>query len=138
MGELLDRREKLFRLMKENSALVLFAGVSKLASEDATHNFMSNRNFYYLTNIEQENSILLMIKGIGGEKKTYLFIDEYDCIANHSAHIGKFSDEEMFYLNSRGINDNDAIKLLITGFLTSNVDEYVKTKINDAILKYWG
>lgn len=67
-----------------------------------------------------------------------LFIDEYDCIANHSAHIGKFSDEEMFYLNSRGINDNDAIKLLITGFLTSNVDEYVKTKINDAILKYWG
>ena len=67
-----------------------------------------------------------------------LFIDEYDVIANHAAHIGKFSEEEMFYLNSRGIPDNEAEKLLITGFLTYNTNKYINEKINESILKYWG
>lgn len=77
MGELFDRRERLFAKMKENSAAVIFAGVSKICSEDEYYPFLSNRNFFYLTNIEQENSVLLLIKGIG-EKRTYLFVDEYN------------------------------------------------------------
>ena len=77
MSELSNRRDNLFAKMKENSAAVVFAGVSKICSEDEYYPFLSNRNFFYLTNIEQENSILLLIKGIG-EKKTYLFVDEYN------------------------------------------------------------
>ena len=64
-----------------------------------------------------------------------LFIDENDVIANHSAHIGKFSDEEIFYLQSRGISKTDAVNLLVKGFLfqkLKNPDE-----INFIINKYW-
>ena len=75
MSELKNRREKLFAKMKENSALILFSGVGKLCSEDELYPFLSNRHFYYLTNIEQDHSALIMIKGIG-EKRTYLFVDE--------------------------------------------------------------
>lgn len=77
MGELAIRRENLFAKMKENSAAVIFAGISKICSEDEVYPFFANRNFFYLTNIEQENSILLLVKGIG-EKKVYLFVDEYN------------------------------------------------------------
>lgn len=77
MSELSNRREALFSKMKENSAAVIFAGVAKICSEDETYPFLSNRNFFYLTNIEQENSILLLVKGIG-EKRVYLFVDEYN------------------------------------------------------------
>ena len=77
MSELRDRREKLFALMKENSAAVIFAGAAKISTADEFYPFISNRNFFYLSNIEQENSILLLIKGIG-EKKVYLFVDEYN------------------------------------------------------------
>lgn len=64
-----------------------------------------------------------------------LFIDEYDVIANHSAHIGKFSNEELFYLMSRGITKEDSINLLIKGFLLNN--ELLNEKIENSIQKYW-
>lgn len=76
MSELENRREKLFASMKENSALIVFSGVGKICSEDEFYPFHSNRNFFYLTNIEQDHSALVMIKGIG-ERRTYLFVDEY-------------------------------------------------------------
>lgn len=66
-----------------------------------------------------------------------LFIDEYDVSANHSALIGKFSDEEMFYLQSRGIDEKTAHNLLINGFLTSNMPDILSKKITKNINKYW-
>ena len=77
MSELVNRREKLFAKMKENSALLLFSGVPKVCSEDEFYPFLSNRNFFYLTGIEQDHSALVMVKGIG-EKKVYLFVDEFN------------------------------------------------------------
>ena len=77
MSELEIRREKLFAKMKENSALILFSGVGKICSEDEFYPFHSNRNFFYLTNIEQDHSALVLVKGIGG-KNVYLFIDEFN------------------------------------------------------------
>lgn len=66
-----------------------------------------------------------------------LFIDEYDVSANHSALIGKFSDDEMFYLESRGIDEITALNLLINGFLTSNMPSEIGKKITKNIDKYW-
>lgn len=67
-----------------------------------------------------------------------LFIDEEDVIANHAALIGRFSDEEMFYLMSRGLKYDSAINLLIKGFLLSNVnDENFKLNITNVVDKYW-
>ncbi|MCR4879581.1 MAG: aminopeptidase P N-terminal domain-containing protein [Bacilli bacterium] len=76
MEENLNRRNNFVELMDENSVAVLFAGAPKINSEDEYYPFQSNRHFFYLTNIEQENSILLIIKEVG-RVKTYLFIDEY-------------------------------------------------------------
>ena len=80
MEENIIRRNNLVELLDENSVAVLFSGAPKINSEDEEFPFQSNRHFYYLTNIEQENSILLIIKEIG-EVKTYLFIDEYSELA---------------------------------------------------------
>ena len=48
MSIFLQRREKLFSKMLENSACILFAGVNKTANEDAELPFVVNKNFYYL------------------------------------------------------------------------------------------
>ena len=69
--------------------------------------------------------------------KPNLFIDECDVNANHSAYIGSFSNEEIFYLNSRGIDKNTALKLLIAGFLTKDMPKYLIPKIMRNIDKYW-
>lgn len=69
-----------------------------------------------------------------------LLIDENDVSANHSAFIGKFNDEEIFYLQSRGIGYNEVIKLLIKGFLISNLklDSQEIENLETIIKKYWG
>ena len=77
MSELSTRREKLFESIPENSVVLVFSGVSKIVSEDEFYPFVANRNFFYLTGIEQENSALMLIK-TPGEHKSYLFLDEYN------------------------------------------------------------
>lgn len=66
-----------------------------------------------------------------------LFIDEYNVSASHSALIGRFSDDEMFYLQSRGIDEKNALLLLINGFLNNNMPECLKKRITKNINKYW-
>lgn len=46
-----------------------------------------------------------------------LLIDEYDVSANHGACIGKISDEGLFYLMSRGITKDEALLLIVNGYL---------------------
>ena len=65
--------------------------------------------------------------------KPNLFIDEEDVIANHSALIGTFSEDEIFYLMSRGISKKDAENLLIKGFLLNGVT-YHKKVLKDIML----
>lgn len=77
MEELEARRQRVFDLMKENSVALIFAGTSKIATEDEFYPFVVNNCFFYLTEITQENSVLMLVKGIG-VKKEYLFVDEYN------------------------------------------------------------
>ena len=75
-------------------------------------------------NCNQDNKIIDMIGG-----KNYispnLLVDNDLINANHSAYIGKFKKDVMFYLKSRGIREKDCNLLLIRGFLLEkmNLDE---------------
>ncbi len=69
------RRENLLNKMSEGSIALLFSGVGKKQSADENYPFEVNRNFYYLTGIDQENSILMLVKS-DSSYESYLFIDE--------------------------------------------------------------
>lgn len=67
----------------------------------------------------QDNQIINMSDG----KSTIcpnLLIDNYDVDSNHSAYIGKFSEDKLFYLMSRGISYDEANRLLLNGFLINS------------------
>lgn len=68
-----------------------------------------------------------------------MFIDEEDVDARHASYIGKFKEDEIFYLMTRGLSLKESIKLLTKGYILSNInanEELEKTIIND-INKYW-
>lgn len=71
--------------------------------------------------------------------KPILLIDEYDCFANHGAAIGKMSDDDLFYLMSRGLNKNEAFLLILQGiikpFIDSLEDDEMKERIDNEISK---
>ena len=97
-------------------------------SEIVNHgvNLFNSKLNYYVTGIvpceysecicNQENQIINMSDG----KSTIcpnLLIDNYDVLSSHSAYIGKFNEDVIFYLMSRGISRSDSNKLLLKGFL---------------------
>ena len=59
--EFAGRRQRLFNMMDAGSVLIVFSGVGKVSSADETYPFEVNRNFYYLTGIDQEDSVLMAI-----------------------------------------------------------------------------
>ncbi|MBU3088858.1 aminopeptidase P family protein [Clostridium gasigenes] len=73
-----NRSNSLNRI-KDNSIVILFAGNAPKKTADEKYPFTPNRNFYYLTGVNEENHILLMRK-MNGEIKTRLFINEVDPI----------------------------------------------------------
>ncbi len=67
----------------------------------------------------QDNQIINMDNG----KSTILpklLIDNFDVDSNHAAYIGKFRDEDLFYLMSRGISRDMSYRLLLNGFLLNS------------------
>lgn len=57
-----NNRKKLIESMKENSLLILFAGSAPYRSADQVYKFTPNRNFYYLTGIDEPNVIVTILK----------------------------------------------------------------------------
>ena len=43
--------------------------------------------------------------------------------AGHASSVGRFDDEELFYLESRGIPEQEARKLVVRGFFGELVEE---------------
>jgi Xaa-Pro aminopeptidase len=69
------RRGHVFATMDEQSCAVFFAGESVKRSSDATYPFSVNRNFFYLTGLDEDGLVLLMIKTAQGTKEI-LYINE--------------------------------------------------------------
>lgn len=69
----------------------------------------------------QENQII-NIKDGNSTILPNLLIDNYDVISTHSAYIGKFKDELIFYLMSRAISRKASYELLIKSFLINSSD----------------
>jgi Fe-S cluster assembly protein SufB len=50
-------------------------------------------------------------------------IDERDCSVSHEASVSKVSEEQLFYLQSRGIDEQEATKMIVNGFVEPIVKE---------------
>ena len=88
--------------------------------------------------IVNQNNRIINLTNNKCEIRPNLYIDTKDVSASHSALIGKFTSDEMFYIQSRGIDYNNAIKLLITGFLTSDIkNKKILNTVFKNIQKYW-
>lgn len=72
-------RKNLWDKLEENSITLVFAGQAPYKSADETYAFTPNRNFYYLTGIDREKMILMLVKRNGKVEET-LFIEKNDPI----------------------------------------------------------
>lgn len=55
-----------------------------------------------------------------------LEIAENDVAAGHAVTIGKINETDLFYLMSRGLNENLASKMIVEGFISDILNEFPK------------
>ncbi len=72
-----ENRQKVLARLPERALLVVFAGKAVLMSADSEYRFFANRNFFYLTGIEQEESVIVISKK-PGHIRTFLFLQPAD------------------------------------------------------------
>lgn len=72
-----SNRSRLAEQLEEGSLAVFFAGEAPQKSADEAYEFIPNRNFYYLTGIDEEKVILVMRKLYGQVVET-LFVQKAD------------------------------------------------------------
>ena len=75
--ELRQRRAKLLADKPSPYIAVFFSGNAPRTSADGAHHFHVDRNFYWLTNIDRSNMILVL-KKTGGVVSEELYIEPFD------------------------------------------------------------
>lgn len=75
--------------------------------------------------VNEENQIINLKNGIG-KINPNLLIENYNVDSSHSAYIGTFKEDSIFYLSSRGISRDKCIKLLMKSNLQNGGDSKEK------------
>lgn len=83
------------------------------------------------TDSYEQNRNLLLTEGARADSVPNLEIETGDIAgAGHASASGRFDDEQLFYLQARGIPEEEARRLVVLGFLTEIVQ-----KIGSAVLE---
>lgn len=72
---------------------------------------------------QQESRVLMLSDQARSDTNPILLIDENEVTAGHAASIGQVDPEDMYYLMSRGLDQETAERLVIRGFLGAVVAE---------------
>ena len=85
--------------------------------------------------IMDQNTRIIEMGNVESKINPNMYIEEDDVEARHGSVIGNFNQDDIFYLMTRGISETDSIKLLIRGFLLSNmaVDMDTRSRILEII-----
>ncbi len=82
----------------------------------------------------QKNQNLILSPETYVESKPFLEILANDVFCTHGSTTGKLNDEQLFYVKSRGLSDEEAKNLLVEGFVQEVVDK-IKAKIPEFSLE---
>ena len=81
------------------------------------------------------NRNLVLTPGAVADSEPNLEIENGDIIgAGHASSVGRFDDEELFYLQSRGIPEVEARKLVVRGFFGELIEEIGVPAITDHLM----
>ncbi|WP_248930450.1 Fe-S cluster assembly protein SufD [Paenibacillus hamazuiensis] len=84
-------------------------------------------------NGQQTERVLMLSPKARGDANPILLIDEDDVKAGHAASVGQVNPDQLYYLMSRGISKEDALRLIIYGFLAPVVAEVPLEKVQQQL-----
>ncbi|RBI64241.1 Fe-S cluster assembly protein SufD [halophilic archaeon] len=93
------------------------------------------------TSSYQRENTLMLSDGSEADASPKLIINNHDTEASHSATVGQIDSEDLFYMTSRGVDDESARNMLVEGFFVpvleeievEELEEDLETKIGERL-----
>ena len=86
------------------------------------------------TDSYEQNRNLVLTDGTRADSVPNLEIETGDIAgAGHASATGRFDDEQLFYLQARGIREDEARRLVVRGFLTEIVQQIGDTELQEQL-----
>jgi Fe-S cluster assembly protein SufD len=109
-------------LQGEDAHTVWIGDVLIRAAAEGTETFELNRN-------------LVLTDGARADSVPNLEIETGEIVgAGHASATGRFDDEQLFYLQSRGIPEDEARRLVVRGFFADVINKIGIPEVRDRLL----
>lgn len=82
----------------------------------------------------QETKIITFDPDVKAQANPYLIIDESDVEASHAAAVGAIDEEQLYYIQSRGINFENASKLITFGYLKPIINKIENEDLKEKLI----
>ena len=116
-GQVQDSGGKIYHLAPDTTSKMISKGVSKGTGVASYRGLMHiDKN---ATNVKTSVRCDSLLLGDGAKANTYPYMEIYsnDASIAHEATVSKISDDNLFYMMSRGISEEDAIATIVFGFI---------------------
>jgi Fe-S cluster assembly protein SufB len=111
-----DTGTKMIHLGKNTRSHIVSKGISAGFSQNSYRGLVKvSKNADGARNYSQCDSLLLGDK-CGAHTFPYMDIQNDNAIVEHEATTSKISEDQIFYCNQRGINNEDAVGLIVNGY----------------------
>ena len=84
---------------------------------------------------EQSERLLMLSPKSRADAIPMLLIDENDVKCGHAASVGQISEEQLFYLMSRGISEAEAKRMVVWGFLDPVLAALTVDRVRQAVVQ---
>lgn len=122
-GQVQDTGAKVIHIAPDTSSTVLTKSISKGGGRNVYRGLLQvNKGATGAKSQIRCDSLILDDKSVSDTYPT-MRINEDDVSIGHEASTGKISEEQLFYLQSRGLSEDEALAMIVNGFIDPIVKE---------------
>ena len=115
-GQHQDAGAKMVHLAPNTSSTVLSKSISKDGGRSSYRGLVKVLPKAHGVKVNVRCDALLLDEDSRSDTFPYMEIDNKDANIGHEATVSKVGDDQLFYLQSRGMSENDAISMIVNGF----------------------
>ncbi len=116
-------------IASHTEALMSNYGISRESSKITFTGTSSILNGAEKSKTRQEAKIIVFDPEADGLASPFLKISDNDVMASHAAIVGKLNEEHLFYLESRGLSEEEAKRLIALGYLKPVENYYIDEEV---------
>ncbi len=116
-GQHQDAGAKMYHVAPETTSTIVSKSISKDGGVTTYRGKVHVEEGAYKSAAYVRCDALLLDEHSISETKPYMEVGERDARIGHEATVSKIGDDQLFYLMSRGLSENQAMSMIVNGFI---------------------